>query len=52
MHFRLQLKAKDETTGEPINADALIERKYEEYRKDFLVRQVRAPFFSLDKSRR
>lgn len=34
------MKAKDESTGEAINADALIEQKYEEYRKDFLVRQV------------
>lgn len=52
MHFRLQLKAKDENTGEPINADALIEQKYEEYRKDFLVRQVRAPSSTRDKLRR
>lgn len=36
----LQLKAKDETTGEQVNAETIIEQKYEEYRKDFLVRQV------------
>jgi hypothetical protein len=37
-----QLKAKDETTGEQINPETIIEQKYEEYRKDFLVRQVRS----------
>ncbi|KAJ9103981.1 hypothetical protein QFC21_002444 [Naganishia friedmannii] len=36
-----QLTAKDPTTGEPINIKAVIETKYDEYRKSFLVRQAK-----------
>ncbi|GHJ83982.1 hypothetical protein NliqN6_0384 [Naganishia liquefaciens] len=39
-----ELKPKDETDAEPLNGEAIIEQKYAEYRKDFLVRQNWALF--------
>ena len=38
--FLPQLTAKDPNTGENINISAVIEKKYEEYRNNFLIRQV------------